>query len=484
MGRAAGCAGGIGMKTLRTTFAASNAAFKLCLLLLALGFLSGLLQNIPAWAEEDKPTLLLLQNVKIFDGKSNSLSALSHVLIEGNLIKKISPTPLNADGASLIDAHGMTLIPGLIDAHAHTMFESVPLPDIFNSDIGYLNIAAAKAAEKQLLRGFTSVRDVGGPSFGLKRAIDEGLAVGPRIYPSGAMISQTGGHGDFGAPNDVPREVDEPLNHAARNNIAVIADGTDAVLQRAREQLRLGATQLKLMAGGGVSSNYDPLDVAQYTEAEFHAAVEVAENWGTYVTVHAYTPRAIKTAVAAGVKCIEHGQLLDEATAKLLAEKGIWLSLQPFLGDEDSNPMKGANRTKQLTVAAGTDKAYQLAKKYKLKVAFGTDALFDAKLAARQGKKLAKLVRWFTPVEVLRMATSANAELLALSGPRNPYPGKLGVIEEGALADILIVNGDPLQDINLIADPDKNFALIMKDGKVYKNTIPTCRVADCAEKSP
>lgn len=440
-------------------------------LLMAAMLCHGLWPLSQAQAEEGKATALLIQNVKIFDGKSATLSELSNVLIENKLIKTISKTPISAPEATVIDARGATLMPGLIDVHVHALFESIPMQDVFNADIGYVNIAAAQAAEKQLLRGFTSVRDTGGPAFGLKRAIDEGLAAGPRIYPSGAMISQTGGHGDFGNPNDVPREAGRPLSHMERNNITVIADGADAVLTRSREQLRLGATQLKLMAGGGVSSNYDPLDVAQYTEAEFHAAVLAAENWGTYVTVHAYTPRAIKAAVAAGVKCIEHGQLLDEPTAKLLAEKGVWLSLQPFLDDEDANPKKGANRAKQLAVAAGTDNAYKLAKKYKLKVAFGTDTLFDANMAARQGKKLAKLTRWFTPAEVLRMATSTNAELLALSGTRNPYPGKLGVVEEGALADLLIVNGDPLQDIALIADPERNFSLIIKDGVVYKNSI-------------
>ena len=197
-----------------------------------------------------------------------------------------------------------------------------------------------------------------------------------------------------------------------------------------------GATQIKLAAGGGIISNYDPLDVSQYTETELHAAVEATEDWNTYVTVHAYTPRAIQKAIRAGVKCIEHGQLMDEVTAKIMAEKGIWLSMQPFLDDEDAVPLpKGsANHAKQLEITRGTDTAYALAKKYNLKTAWGTDSLFDAKLATRQGAQLAKMVRWYTPSEVLKMATSTNAELLALSGPRNPYQGKLGVVEEGALA--------------------------------------------------
>jgi imidazolonepropionase-like amidohydrolase len=227
------------------------------------------------------------------------------------------------------------------------------------------------------------------------------------------------------------------------------------------------------MAGGGVASNYDPLDVAQYSDDEFKAAVLAAENWGTYVTVHAYTPKAITSAINAGIKCIDHGQLIDEPTARLMAEKGIWLSLQPFLDDEDANPMPegSPNRKKQLEMSSGTENAYALAKKYKIKTAWGTDVLFEPKIAARQNAKLTKLTKWYTPYEVLKMATSTNAELLALSGPRNPYPNKLGVLEEGAYADMILVDGNPIQNIKLIEDPTKNFVMIMKDGVVYKNTI-------------
>jgi len=227
------------------------------------------------------------------------------------------------------------------------------------------------------------------------------------------------------------------------------------------------------MAGGGVASSMDPLDVTQYTVPELRAAVEAAENWGTYVTVHAYTPRAVRQSIEAGVKCIEHGQLLDDATAKLMANKGIWWSLQPFLDDDDAIPFSegSANRAKQIEMTNGTDTAYKLAKKYKIKTAWGTDTLFDPTLATKQGKQLTKMVRWYTPFEALKMATADNGELLALSGLRSPYPGKLGVVQEGALADLLLVDGDPLANINLIADPAKNLLIIMKDGKIYKNTL-------------
>jgi len=254
--------------------------------------------------------------------------------------------------------------------------------------------------------------------------------------------------------------------------LAAIADGPDEVRLRAREQLRQGASQIKLMAGGGVASPYNPIESTQFTEAEIRAAVEAADNWGTYVSVHAYVPRAIQQAVAAGVKCIEHGQLIDEPTAKLLADRGIWWSLQPFLDEGELPEMSPASRKKALQVFAGTDKAYKLAKKYKIRTAFGTDLLFDAKLASRQGARLAEMVRWYTPAEALKMATADNGELTALCGFINPYPGKLGVVEEGALADLLLVDGNPLENIKLVEDPDRNFLMIMKNGIIYKDTLP------------
>src|SRR5262249_41793179 len=241
-----------------------------------------------------------------------------------------------------------------------------------------------------------------------------------------------------------------------------------------REQLMQGASQIKLAVGGGVSSNYDPIDVTEYSLDEIKAAVGAAEDWGTYVTVHGYTPRAVRRAIEAGVKCIEHGQLLDEATIKLMAEKHVWLSTQPFLADEDAIPTAPGsdNERKYKQVTEGTDVAYKLAKKYGVTTAFGTDIQFNPKGAERQAYYLPKLVKWYTQAEVLKMATADNAELLALSGPRNPYPGKLGVVEEDALADLLLVDGDPLANIKLLEDPGKNLLVIMKDGKIYKNTAP------------
>src|SRR5215831_76590 len=368
---------------------------------------------------------------------------------------------------------GGVLMPGLIDAHWHAFMAATPMMVLLTADPSYLHLLAARQAEATLMGGFTTVRDLGGPVFGLKRAIDEGIMIGPRIYPSGAVISQTSGHGDFRFSFELPRMPGGPLSHSEIAGVAAIADSPDEVRLRAREQLRQGASQIKLMAGGGVASPYNPLESIQYTEAEIRAGVEAADNWGTYVTVHAYTPRAIRQAVAAGVKCIEHGHLIDEPTAKFLAQKGIWWSLQPFLDDEDAFPLVNpVSQKKALQVFAGTENAYRLAKKYKVKTAFGTDILFDAGAASRQGAYLAKMVRWYTAAEALKMATADNGELMALSGFINPYPGKLGVVETGALADLLLVDGNPLENIQLVADPDKSFLVIMKDGTIYKNTLP------------
>jgi len=428
---------------------------------------------IPAQAQGAKPKGVLFENVRIFDGVADKLSASMNVLVVGKLIKSISASAIPAPPdvtLTTVKGGGRTLMPGLIDAHTHIMFATVPQLAVLTSDIGFINVAAVKAANDMLLRGFTSIRDMGGPSFGLKRGIDVGLTAGPRIWPAGAFISQTGGHGDFRLPNDFPARPGD-FTYSERVGGAAIADDPDTVRKRAREQLALGASHIKLMAGGGVSSVYDPLDVTQYSVPELRAAVEAAENWGTYVAVHAYTPRAVRQAIEAGVKCIDHGQLLDEPTVKLMAEKGSWWSLQPFLDDEDATPFADGsdNRKKQLQMISGTDTAYKLAKQHKIKTAWGTDSLFDAKVTARQGQQLTKLTRWYSPAEILKNATSTNAELLALSGLRSPYEGKLGVVQEGALADLLLVEGDPIANIKLIENPAQNFFVIMKDGVIYKN---------------
>jgi imidazolonepropionase-like amidohydrolase len=417
----------------------------------------------------------LFQNVRIFDGKSDALTGPMNVLIRGNIIEKISAAPIPTDprADTVLLGAGRTLMPGLIDMHWHAMLVRPTPAELLTGDVGHLNLVAGAEARDTLMRGFTTVRDLGGPSFGLKRAIDEGTVIGPRIYPSGAIITVTSGHGDFRQPFEVPRILGAPSSSGEQVGAAMIADSPDEVRVRVREQLMQGASQIKLTAGGGVASPHSPLDAVTFTEDELRAAVEAAENWGTYVTVHAYTPESIQRSIAAGAKCIDHGHLMDEPTAKQIAEQGIWLSMQAF-PDELAEAFAAGSfeQQKALEVFAGTDTTYELAKKYNIKTAWGTDILFSARLAQRQGELLTKLVRWYTPAEVLIMATGTNAELLALSGKRNPYPGKLGVVEEGALADLLLVEGDPIAEITLVENPAKNFVVIMKNGRIYKNAIP------------
>jgi imidazolonepropionase-like amidohydrolase len=330
---------------------------------------------------------------------------------------------------------------------------------------------ASEEARLMLLRGFTAARDVGGPVFGIKKSIDSGKTIGPRIYPSGAMISQTSGHGDFRMPNDRAHRFGGEITRGELMGIGFIADGRDEVLTATREDLRAGATQIKIMAGGGAASAYDPLDVAQYTLDEMKAAVEAADDWGTYVTVHAYTPKSVGRAIEAGVKCIEHGQLLDEATMKLLAEKDVWLSLQAL--DEAPPTANPEVIAKKHTVVEGTDNAFKWAKKYNVKLAWGTDFMFNPAQNKNQNTDIIKLKIWLSPAEILKLVTHDNAQLLALSGLRNPYSGKQGVVEVDAFADLLLVDGDPIANIDLIADPEKNFLVIMKDGKIYKNATTT-----------
>jgi imidazolonepropionase-like amidohydrolase len=415
---------------------------------------------------------VLFRQVRLFDGKSNALRSGAQILIEGNRIASIDTTrSAPPSDATVIDCGERILMPGLIDNHWHA-FLVRPTPVQAMGDLAFNVLAAGDEATDTLMRGFTTVRDMGGPAFGLKRAIDAGIVEGPRIYPSGAMISVTSGHGDFRQFSDLPRTIGGPLTRMEQLGGSIIADSPDEVRMRVREQLMQGASQIKLTAGGGVSSPHSPVDVSTFTEAELRAAVEAAENWGTYVAAHAFTPAAIQRAIAAGVKCIEHGFLMDEATARLIAEKGVWLSLQP-LPDElrQGFPEGSVERAKADEVWPGIARAYALAKKYRIKTAWGSDVLFSRALAQRQGAILASLARWHTPAEALVMATGTNGQLLALSGKRNPYPGKLGVVEEGALADLLIVEGNPLDNIGLIADPANNLKAIVKDGVIYKNTL-------------
>ena len=425
-------------------------------------------------AQSPQPAALIFENVRIFDGTSDRLSAPSNVLVVGNVIKAISATPIAPPPGTTvtrIPGGGRTLMPGLIDNHVHIFMSASSQAEMMDPKATFASLEAKAATEARLmlLRGFTAARDMGGPVFGIKKAIDQGRNIGPRIYPSGAMISQTSGHGDFRLPEDRSRRFGGKITAGELMGIGFIADGRDEVLTATRENLRAGASQIKVMAGGGAASAYDPLDVAQYTLDELRAAVEAADDWGTYVTVHAYTPKAVRRAVEAGVKCIEHGQLLDEPTMQVLGQKGVWLSLQAL--DEAPPTAAPETKAKKHTVVEGTDNAFKWAKKHNVKLAWGTDLMFLPAQMKNQNTDIVKLKAWMTSAEALRLVTHDNAQLLALSGPRNPYPGKLGVVEVDALADLLLVDGDPIANLALVADPAKNFVVIMKDGKVHKNSL-------------
>lgn len=423
-----------------------------------------------ALAYADSPAELLFRDVRVFDGRAEALSAPTSVLVRGNKIAVIGPQLEPAADTQVIEGNGNTLMPGLIDVHVHFTFGALTMADLLSPSLTpeTAEAAAAASAEAMLLRGFTSARDLGGPVFGLKAGIDAGRYRGPRIWPSGAMISQTAGHGDLRLPQERSRRFFGQPSRAELMGATFIADGRAEVLTATRENLRFGASQIKLMAGGGISTAYDPIDVTQYTLDEMRAAVQAAEDWGTYVTVHAYTPRAIRRAIEAGVKVIDHGQMLDEATLRLMAERGVWLSSQTLLEKPEEDPQNAAKRR---PVLEGQARLWPMAKELGVKLAWGTDMLFNPAANAQQNSLILRLSKWFSPAEILQMITHDNAQLLALSGPRNPYPGRLGVVEPDALADLLLVRGNPLQDLELLADPQANFLAIVKDGRIVKNAL-------------
>ncbi|MBY6188838.1 amidohydrolase family protein [Microbulbifer agarilyticus] len=415
---------------------------------------------------------VLFKNANVFDGESDSLQSDVDVLVQGNLIKKIGKG-LTADNAQVIDAGGRVLMPGLIDVHWHTTYAYTPASVLMNNqgDILEVAIRSMTGAKATLMRGFTTVRDPGGNSFAIKKLIDSGEYPGHRILPSGPFMSQTSGHADFRSNLEIPANPVDGLTYWEKNMMVLVSDGVPDVRRRTREILRYGATQIKITTGGGVSSLYDPLDVSEYSLAEIKAVVEEAENFNTYVLAHVMTDKGIRRSIEAGVKSIEHGYFASDDTLKLMKKKGIWLSPQPFEMDDNSwDDPESAKKWRK--VVAAVNNVYTNAARIGVKIAFGTDLLLDAEATKKQNALLVRLGKWFTPFEVLKIATSGNAELLEMSGPRHPYKeGPLGVIREGAYADLLLVDGNPLRELDLIANPHDNFLVIMKDGKIYKNTL-------------
>jgi imidazolonepropionase-like amidohydrolase len=445
------------------------------------------LLNAPARAQEEKPTYTLITNVNVFDGVNDRLTP-GAVLIENNLIKSVGANVKAPEGTTIIDGGRRTLMPGMIDSHVHfNMAIQGGLSVIEASRWDRIGAVAASCAQEWLMDGFTTVRDMGGMGNGLKMTIDEGLLDGPRIYPSGSYISQTSGHGDL----LLGSQRDPQSSNMVRLGIAQLADGSDAVRAAARKNIAEGATQLKIMIGGGISSEKGPLFAPQYSVGEIRAAVEEAETRETYVAVHVYHAAHIRRALELGVKSIEHGQFIDLPTAVLLKERGAFISpfvagfspeslLHPVYGKKGSPQNKKALEFQELS-----KNFVAIMKKVKPKVVFAIDVVNLTGASSRKNRDFEKFAfaREFGNFEALKSMTSVPGELAQLTGRTNPYPHKLGVIEKGAYADLLLVDGNPLEDITVIGANSKYFdaeprgrgiktiRLIMKDGKTYKNTL-------------
>jgi len=424
-------------------------------------------------AKKEMPTQVLITNVNVWDGTSSQLKSKTDILIENNLVKKVGKG-LNASGATVIDGKGGTVIPGLIDMHSHMCIQEGMLVGRDGYDQMAMGARAHVSMMQYLDQGFTTARDTGCNILGMAKAINKGLLEGPRLFPSGGFLSQTGGHADTGSFNDVPGAVDD----LERHGFGYIVDGVTEARRAARQNLRAGATQIKVMAGGGVASEFDPLHATQMSVEEMKAIVEVAKDYGTYVTVHAYHDRSVNRAIDAGVRTIEHNFLVSEKTIKRMKKEGVALSAQAVMsleafGDPDSITFFSADqKAKGKAVNKGASQMFKWARKHKLLIVTGGD-MFGPAYNTRQADNMVWMKKvGFNDLEILKMGTSNAAEVLSWSGGMNPYKdGPLGVIKKGAYADLIIVDGNPLKDVAILNDYKEKFKIIMKDGKVLKNTL-------------
>ncbi len=417
----------------------------------------------------------LITNANVFNGVDNNLIKNVSILIEDNLITQIGEVDTTlAD--EIIDAQGGTVMPGLIDAHVHITL-SAPFNVIDTMTREEVAIRSAKISEEMLMRGFTTIRDVAGNTLGLKKSIDNGYATGPRILPSMAAISQTCGHSDYRQNQAQERlangHEDSPM---MKLGAMKVADGRSEVLKAVREQLFMGASQIKIMAGGGASSNFDPLDTLQFTSEEMKAAVDAASDYGTYVAAHIHTSDAMRRAAEAGVMSFEHATIMDDDIAEIIKEKGIWVIPSYFTSSliaERKIPLPNEETYRKTErVGKAMFKSAELIKKYDIQnIAFGTDCVGETNVHATQLNELGAIEQVFDTITALRMATSNCGRLFEMSTYQHPYQeGKLGQIVEGAYADLLIIDGNPLDSVACVANTETQ-KLIMKDGKVYKNTL-------------
>jgi imidazolonepropionase-like amidohydrolase len=426
-----------------------------------------------AIAQEDAPAQTLFTNVQVFDGVNEERMA-GNVLVEGNLIKQVSADAINAPGAVVIDGGGGTLMPGLIDMHSHLSIMEGMLEGRDAFDQMAMGAMTGNVLRSYLDQGFTTTMDLGGNVLGVAKAVNLGRIPGPRIFPSGGFLSQTGGHGDTGRFNDELGET----NRLEAVDFAHIVNGRAEVLEAARHNFRAGATQIKIMGGGGVASEFDPLHMVQFTPEEMEAAVQIANDYGSFVTVHAYHDLSVNRAIDAGIRLIQHNFLVSEKTIKRMKREKIALSLQGWValvqfGNADEitffSPDQKAKGTR---VNKGASQMIAWAKKHDLLIVSGGD-MFGANNVRIQAQNLTILETvGFTPFEILKTATSNAATVLGWTGDMNPYKyGSLGTIEAGGYADLILVDGNPLEDITLLEDYTNNFKVIMKDGMVWKNTL-------------
>ena len=424
----------------------------------------------PALAADEPQTLLI--NVRVFNGVDTSLEG-ADVLVQGNLILDVG-TDLDAmERARIIDGGGRVLSPGFVDAHTH-MSLIAPFDQLENEYTGvYVGAAAGQMAEEMLMRGFTTVRDAGGASIGVQRAIDDGWFPGPRVFSSGAFLTQTSGHLDMADRTTPHHNVGGEHSHAQRIGHYTAVDGEAEMLAAARQNFRNGATQLKLATNGGISATYSPLDIDQFTDAELGAAAQVAETFGSYFMVHAYYDDAVSRAIDFGARSIEHGHLMTEDVIRKMAREDVYLVVEALMSNADAPPQFTADQREKFELAkSGFQEMIRLAKKHKLKIAFGSDVFLSREAYKLQAMEWLARAEIFSAGEIMRQATSVGAELIELSGPRNRYrEGPLGVIRPGAYADLVLIDGEPLDDVSVLADPEKNLRMIMKDGVIYKNTL-------------
>ncbi len=400
----------------------------------------------------------LFRNLRLFDGLGDTLAEGMEVLVEGERIKEISDRPITASGARVVDAGGRTLMPGLIDAHIHAYGVDA---DLGRLDLLPRSLQALRAAERlkdSLRRGFTTVRDAGGADWGLKIAVDTGLIPGPRLFHPGRALSPTGGHGDM-RPNIFLEQFCGCC--APTQAISTIADGVDEVRKAVRAELKRGAHAIKIMASGGVASPSDPIYALQYSDEEIACAVWEAKAWRSYVLAHAYTPESISRAVRLGVRSIEHANLIDAPTAGLMAERGAFAvpTLVTYEALAEEGPSLGlpeASMRKLADVKEAGLGSLEILKRAGVRMAFGTDLL--AEMHRRQSDEFVIRRQVLSAPEVLRQATSDSAALLM-------QEGQLGVVTPGALADLILVDGDPVRDIGVLTGQGERIPFVMKGGE-------------------